>query len=68
MTTSARPAWGWGLATTTTSGDVLDVWYPSPALGSATGEDAPLFELETFRIITEKRSSFSRCYGAKRGV
>ena len=41
MTTSARPAWGWGLATTTTSGDVLDVWYPSPALGAATGEDAP---------------------------
>ncbi|MBB1493550.1 2,3,4,5-tetrahydropyridine-2,6-dicarboxylate N-succinyltransferase [Propioniciclava sp. MC1595] len=41
MTTSVRPAWGWGLATTTTSGDVLDVWYPSPALGAATGEDAP---------------------------
>ena len=38
MTTSVRPAWGWGLATTTTSGDVLDVWYPSPALGAATGD------------------------------
>ena len=34
MTTAARPAWGWGLATTTDAGDVLDVWYPAPALGS----------------------------------
>src|SRR5438876_12369419 len=27
-------AWGFGLATVTTAGDVLDVWYPVPALGS----------------------------------
>ncbi|NUR95619.1 MAG: 2,3,4,5-tetrahydropyridine-2,6-dicarboxylate N-succinyltransferase [Kribbellaceae bacterium] len=27
-------AWGFGLATVTPSGDVLDVWYPAPALGS----------------------------------
>ncbi|MFD7155913.1 2,3,4,5-tetrahydropyridine-2,6-dicarboxylate N-succinyltransferase [Kribbella sp. NPDC059898] len=27
-------AWGFGLATVTTAGDVLDVWYPAPALGS----------------------------------
>ncbi len=40
MTTSARPAWGWGLATTTTAGDVLDVWYPSPALGSPDADAA----------------------------
>ena len=40
MTTSARPAWAWGLATTTTSGDVLDVWYPEPRLGSPE-QDAP---------------------------
>ncbi len=39
MTTSARPAWGWGLATTTTAGDVLDVWYSEPVLGSPD-EDA----------------------------
>jgi 2,3,4,5-tetrahydropyridine-2,6-dicarboxylate N-succinyltransferase len=29
----ARSAWGAGLATTTVRGTVLDVWYPSPALG-----------------------------------
>ncbi|GAA1588035.1 MULTISPECIES: 2,3,4,5-tetrahydropyridine-2,6-dicarboxylate N-succinyltransferase [Kribbella] len=27
-------AWGFGLATVTTAGDVLDVWYPAPALGT----------------------------------
>ena len=30
MTTSA---WGYGLATVTTDGDVLDVWFPHPQLG-----------------------------------
>jgi 2,3,4,5-tetrahydropyridine-2-carboxylate N-succinyltransferase len=45
----ARPAWGFGLATKTLSGhsaETLDVWYPSPHLGSppaATTE--PLLEL-----------------------
>ena len=29
-----RAAWGYGLATTSTDGTVLDTWYPSPALGS----------------------------------
>ncbi len=28
-------AWGLGLATTTDNGTILDVWYPSPALGPA---------------------------------
>jgi 2,3,4,5-tetrahydropyridine-2-carboxylate N-succinyltransferase len=27
-------AWGFGLATVTTAGDVLDVWYPAPELGA----------------------------------
>jgi 2,3,4,5-tetrahydropyridine-2-carboxylate N-succinyltransferase len=31
----ARSAWGLGLATTSASGTVLDVWYPSPSLGAA---------------------------------
>ncbi|WP_371404504.1 2,3,4,5-tetrahydropyridine-2,6-dicarboxylate N-succinyltransferase [Kribbella sp. NBC_00662] len=34
MTETAVHAWGFGLATVTTAGDVLDVWYPSPALGA----------------------------------
>jgi 2,3,4,5-tetrahydropyridine-2-carboxylate N-succinyltransferase len=29
-----RIAWGWGLATTAETGEVLDTWYPEPALGS----------------------------------
>ena len=41
MTTSERLAWGWGLATTTSTGEVLDAWYPSPTLGSATDDAAP---------------------------
>jgi 2,3,4,5-tetrahydropyridine-2,6-dicarboxylate N-succinyltransferase len=28
-----RWVWGWGLQTTTTSGEVLDAWYPRPAEG-----------------------------------
>jgi 2,3,4,5-tetrahydropyridine-2-carboxylate N-succinyltransferase len=34
-------AWGHGLATVADDGTVLDTWYPSPALGSPTGEPAP---------------------------
>src|ERR1035437_4703005 len=37
--TSERSAWGYGLATVTTGGEVLDTWYPSPALGPADTED-----------------------------
>ena len=32
-------AWGIGLATTTTDGTVLDVWYPTPMLGPARDAD-----------------------------
>jgi 2,3,4,5-tetrahydropyridine-2-carboxylate N-succinyltransferase len=37
--TSERSAWGYGLATVTTGGKVLDTWYPAPALGPADTED-----------------------------
>jgi 2,3,4,5-tetrahydropyridine-2-carboxylate N-succinyltransferase len=37
--TSERSAWGYGLATVTTGGQVLDTWFPSPALGPADIED-----------------------------
>ncbi len=36
-----RPASGWGLATIHDSGQVLDTWFPSPALGSPDGSAAP---------------------------
>ncbi|WP_265520894.1 2,3,4,5-tetrahydropyridine-2,6-dicarboxylate N-succinyltransferase [Oerskovia flava] len=35
---SPRTAWGHGLATVTGDGSVLDVWYPSPALGTAPAD------------------------------
>jgi len=34
-------AWGFGLATFGSNGEVLDTWYPSPALGDPTSDDAP---------------------------
>jgi len=36
-----RSAWGWGLATRHASGQTLDTYFPSPALGSPTDGDAP---------------------------
>src|SRR5690606_39010224 len=40
--TASTTAWGWGLATVHESGQVLDVWFPSPALGVAReGGEAP---------------------------
>jgi 2,3,4,5-tetrahydropyridine-2-carboxylate N-succinyltransferase len=33
-----RSAWGYGLATLTEDGTVLDTWYPTPALGAAEPE------------------------------
>ncbi len=39
--TSAHPAWGFGLLTVTDDGDVLDAWYPSPALGEPRDRPAP---------------------------
>ncbi|MEU8225360.1 2,3,4,5-tetrahydropyridine-2,6-dicarboxylate N-succinyltransferase [Kribbella sp. NPDC048915] len=34
MTENATHAWGFGLATVTPAGNVLDVWYPAPELGT----------------------------------
>ena len=55
MITAARPAWGWGLATTTASGDVLDVWYPSPALGIPAEEETAPASLLTAVIEDDLR-------------
>jgi 2,3,4,5-tetrahydropyridine-2,6-dicarboxylate N-succinyltransferase len=46
---SARSAWGLGLVTTTGDGTILDVWYPSPELGSprtAAEDDDELARLQ----------------------
>jgi 2,3,4,5-tetrahydropyridine-2-carboxylate N-succinyltransferase len=40
--TETRNAWGFGLATVVeASGQVLDTWFPAPALGTAPGDTAP---------------------------
>ena len=36
-----RWAWGYGLATVTDGGDVLDTWYPAPALGHPGDDPGP---------------------------
>jgi 2,3,4,5-tetrahydropyridine-2,6-dicarboxylate N-succinyltransferase len=41
-----RGAWGFGLATVTDGGQVLDTWYPSPALGMADDDVQAPEELE----------------------
>ena len=40
-TTTPRTAWAWGLATVHITGQVLDTWFPSPALGEDDGTEAP---------------------------
>jgi 2,3,4,5-tetrahydropyridine-2-carboxylate N-succinyltransferase len=36
-----RPAHGWGLAGVHSSGQVLDTWFPAPALGGAVDREPP---------------------------
>ncbi len=55
--TSSTPctAWGFGLATVTTTGSTLDVWYPSPALGPAPDDPVPPAELAALVGTDEAR-------------
>ncbi len=39
--TGSRSAWGYGLATMTDAGQVLDAWFPAPALGEAPKDTGP---------------------------
>jgi 2,3,4,5-tetrahydropyridine-2,6-dicarboxylate N-succinyltransferase len=50
-----RAAWGFGLATVTDDGTVLDVWYPSPALGDAPADVAAPASLEALTDHDEVR-------------
>jgi 2,3,4,5-tetrahydropyridine-2-carboxylate N-succinyltransferase len=38
-TDTSQGAWGYGLATLTDAGQMLDVWYPEPQLGAAPAAD-----------------------------
>jgi 2,3,4,5-tetrahydropyridine-2-carboxylate N-succinyltransferase len=44
---SARKAWGHGLATVHDDGAVLDTWFPQPALGERPADARPAAQLET---------------------
>ncbi|MEA5154767.1 2,3,4,5-tetrahydropyridine-2,6-dicarboxylate N-succinyltransferase [Raineyella sp.] len=52
MTDTVRTAHGWGLATVHASGQVLDTWYPAPALGEPDGSAAP--ESVTAGLVTDE--------------
>ena len=39
--TEPTTAWGWGLATIHESGQVLDTWFPEPALGDPVDDNPP---------------------------
>lgn len=54
MSEQTRVAWGHGLATRAKDGTVLDVWFPSPALGPAPETDPPR-TLEEAEHIDEAR-------------
>ncbi|NPC95848.1 2,3,4,5-tetrahydropyridine-2,6-dicarboxylate N-succinyltransferase [Nocardioides sp. zg-DK7169] len=62
--TDALPtsAWGHGLATLDADGNVLDVWFPAPALGAPDDSDAPaelvaaVGEDDVRRVRTEVRT------------
>lgn len=53
-------AWGYGLATFGPDGEVLDTWYPSPALGAPSDSDVEPAELtalagsDTLRGVTQR--------------
>jgi 2,3,4,5-tetrahydropyridine-2-carboxylate N-succinyltransferase len=53
--TTARTAWGYGLATVSAAGTTLDVWYPAPALGAAPADAAPPVGLEALVGTDEAR-------------
>ncbi|MGN6446040.1 2,3,4,5-tetrahydropyridine-2,6-dicarboxylate N-succinyltransferase [Amnibacterium sp.] len=54
MSDPQRTGWGHGLATRAKDGTVLDVWFPSPALGVAPEADPPR-SLEAEEHIDETR-------------
>jgi 2,3,4,5-tetrahydropyridine-2-carboxylate N-succinyltransferase len=52
---SQRSAWGFGLATVTTEGQVLDTWFPAPVLGAAGDGAAAPAELAALEGDDEPR-------------
>ncbi|WP_119715840.1 2,3,4,5-tetrahydropyridine-2,6-dicarboxylate N-succinyltransferase [Propionibacterium ruminifibrarum] len=61
MTDATRTAWGWGLATVHDSGQTLDTWFPSPALGEPSDEPAPDHLVETRDELRHVSCRVRRC-------
>jgi 2,3,4,5-tetrahydropyridine-2,6-dicarboxylate N-succinyltransferase len=55
VTDAPKQAWGFGLVTLDADGNVLDVWFPAPALGEPDDADAPA-ELTALEGKDELRS------------
>ena len=53
---SERSAWGYGLATITDGGQVLDTWFPSPALGVRPENASAPEGLDALARADERRS------------
>ena len=52
---TARTAWGFGLATVTDDGTTLDVWFPSPALGSPVDDATAPASLTASALVDAAR-------------
>ncbi|WP_456823254.1 2,3,4,5-tetrahydropyridine-2,6-dicarboxylate N-succinyltransferase [Cellulomonas sp. P5_E12] len=52
---TSRTAWGFGLATVADDGTTLDVWYPSPALGSPADDATAPDQLAAGARVDEAR-------------
>ena len=52
---TATNAWGFGLTTTDAAGNVLDVWFPAPALGAKPANAVPPAELARLEGPDEER-------------
>jgi 2,3,4,5-tetrahydropyridine-2-carboxylate N-succinyltransferase len=52
---SQRSAWGFGLSTVTTAGQVLDTWFPAPALGEVDGSASAPADLVALEGVDELR-------------
>ncbi|MFN8097487.1 MAG: 2,3,4,5-tetrahydropyridine-2,6-dicarboxylate N-succinyltransferase [Dermatophilaceae bacterium] len=51
----SRPAWAYGLATTTDAGQVLDTWFPEPALGPRPEQAVAPADLTALGGVDEAR-------------
>ncbi|GAA2181686.1 2,3,4,5-tetrahydropyridine-2,6-dicarboxylate N-succinyltransferase [Brooklawnia cerclae] len=54
-TASGTTAWGWGLASVHTSGQVLDTWFPEPRLGRPDAGSEPPAMLRAHRSFDQSR-------------